>query len=84
MSHRTQSKGREEHKHPVEYEWYERGDYEAQVNCEVRCEGKPTLLGIFGNGFTLGLFRGCNGTTGVFTPNTNTKEEPNTQRRRSK
>jgi len=68
-------RGGREHEHPIEHQWHKRGDHETHVNHAVGREGEPTVLGTLGDTATLGLFRSRNGSTGVFSSDTDTKEE---------
>lgn len=77
-------RGRERYEHPVEDEWHERGDYETYVNHAVRGEGEPTVLSIFCDSIALRLLRSGNGTTGIFSSDTNTEEESKVRRCGSK
>jgi len=68
-------KGSWKYEHPVEDQWHERGDHETKVDHGVGREGEPTVLSTLGDITTFGLLGSRNGTTRIFSSDTNTKEE---------
>jgi hypothetical protein len=77
-------RGKEGYEHPVEHEWHERRNHETEVNHAVGGKGEPTVLSVFGDCFSLRLFRSRNGTTGIFSSDANAEEESEVRRHRSK
>ena len=76
-------KGSGKHEHPVEHQRHKRGDHETHVDHSVGREGEPTVLSVLGDLVAFRLLRSRDGSTRIFSSNTNSKQEPMIQHRRS-